>query len=48
VAKGETLYGLARSYYGDHRRWKEIYEANRAMIGGNPNQIRVGQKLAIP
>lgn len=48
VAKGDTLYGLARSYYGDHRRWKEIYEANRAAIGGNPNQIRVGQKLIIP
>jgi len=48
VAKKETLYSIARSYYnGDQARWKEIYEANRSKIG-NPNMIRVGQELIIP
>ena len=48
VAKKDTLYAIARMYYnGDHTRWKEIYEANRADIA-NPNMIRVGQRLVIP
>lgn len=47
VVRHDTLYGLARSYYGDQRRWKDIYEANRATIG-DPNKIRVGQRLVIP
>ena len=47
VVKSDTLYGLARMYYGDQRRWKEIYEANRTTIS-DPNKIRVGQRLVIP
>lgn len=48
VAKKETLYSIARMYYnGDHHRWREIYEANRAEIS-DPNRIRVGQRLVIP
>lgn len=47
VAKGDTLYKLARQYYNDQSKWKDIYEANRAEMG-NPNQIRVGQRLVIP
>jgi len=47
VAKKDTLYAIARTYYGDHRRWKDIYEANRADIS-DPNKIRVGQRLLIP
>ena len=47
VVKKDTLYGLARVYYGDQRRWKDIFEANRAAIS-DPNKIRVGQRLLIP
>ncbi len=47
VTKSETLYGLARTYYGDHHRWKAIYEANRSTIS-DPNSIQVGQRLLIP
>jgi len=47
VAKKETLYAIARSYYGDQRRWKDIYEANRSEIS-DPNKIRIGQRLVIP
>jgi len=48
VTKKETLYSLARQYYGDHTKWRVIYEANRTDIGEDPNRLRVGQKLAIP
>ena len=47
VARKETLYGLARQYYGDHHRWRDIYEANKSHVR-NPNKIFVGQRLAIP
>ena len=47
VQKGDTLYKLARTYYNDQHRWKDIYEANRAELG-DPNKIRVGQRLVIP
>ena len=47
VTKGDTLYALARHYYSNQRRWKEIYEANRGRIS-DPNRIHVGQRLVIP
>ncbi len=47
VQKKDTLYGLARTYYGDASRWKDIYNANRSVIG-NPNMIMVGQRLELP
>ena len=47
VAARETLYSLARQYYGDHRRWKDIYSANRSSVR-DPNKIFIGQRLAIP
>jgi nucleoid-associated protein YgaU len=47
VQKKETLYSISRQYYGDHTKWKDIYAANKSEIG-DPNKIRVGQKLVIP
>jgi nucleoid-associated protein YgaU len=47
VAKGDTLFSLARTYYSDARRWKDIYEANRSQVS-NPDRIFVGQELVIP
>ena len=47
VAKGDTLFSLARRYYQDQSRWKEIYEANGGKIL-NPDMIRIGQVLVIP
>lgn len=47
VSKKDTLYKLARQYYGDAKKWREIYDANRDQIA-NPNMIRVGQRLVIP
>jgi len=47
VGKKDTLYSLARKYYNDQRRWKDIYNANQDAIG-DPNKIYVGQRLLIP
>ena len=45
---GETLSHIALHYYGNATRWPEIHEANRAIIGSDPNLIRAGQFLCIP
>lgn len=47
VRKGDTLYKLARRFYNDQSRWREIWEANRNRIP-DPDQLRVGMKLIIP
>ncbi len=38
----------ALTYYKTANRWKEIYEANKDVIGANPNRIKTGQVLVIP
>ncbi|MCZ2818541.1 LysM peptidoglycan-binding domain-containing protein [Modestobacter sp. VKM Ac-2984] len=45
VQPGDTLGSIASGYSAT---WREIYEANRATIGPNPNLIQVGQQLTIP
>ncbi len=48
VAKGDTLFKLARQYYnGNQSMWRKIWEANKAQIS-DPNQLKVGQQLVIP
>ncbi len=48
VKSGDSLSKIAKALYGDAKRWPEIYAANKALIGDNPNLIRPGQKLRIP
>jgi nucleoid-associated protein YgaU len=47
VASGDTLSRIARQYYGDSRRWPEIFEANRADLP-DERSLRVGMRLTIP
>ena len=47
VARKDTLFSLARMYYGDASKWKDIFEANLSIIS-DPNKIRVGDRLVIP
>lgn len=44
----DWLSRLAIRFLGDVNQWTEIYEVNKAVIGPDPNKIRVGMKLWIP
>lgn len=47
VKAGDSLSKIAKEVYGDAKRWKEIYEANKDKIK-NPDVIHPGQELVIP
>lgn len=47
VKKGDTLWGIAKKYYGDGAKYTRIYDANKDKIK-NPNLIYVGQVFTIP
>lgn len=50
VVSGDSLWKIAArtSIYGNADMWRRIYDANKALIGPNPNLIFPGQKLVIP
>ena len=48
VKGGDSLSKIARRIYGDAKQWTRIYEANRELIGKNPDLIQPGQNLVIP
>ncbi len=48
VKSGDCLCAIARRFYGDDKRYIDIYNANKSIIGGNPNLIMPEQKLTIP
>ncbi len=48
VVRGDSLWAVARKSYGSGDGWAKIYEANREVIGPNPNLIYAGQVLTIP
>ena len=45
IAAGDTLWDLARTYYGDATMWTKIAEANPSAAANN---LVVGEKLSIP
>lgn len=47
VQRGDTLSGIAADQLGDAERWRELFEANRALIS-DPDTISPGQVLVIP
>lgn len=48
VVKGDCLWNIAKRFYGNGSLYTVIYNANQAVIGGNPNLIYPGQVLTIP
>ncbi len=47
VAKGETLGKIAKHYYGDAMKYKDIFAANTDILK-DPNLIYPDQELTIP
>jgi LysM repeat protein len=47
VRSGDTLSKISEGYYGNPADWTWIYDANKSKIS-NPNEIYVGESLAIP
>ena len=47
VDRGETLSEIAIRYYGDAREpsWRKLYDANKEVIGGDPQAIRPGDPI---
>lgn len=48
VKKGDSLWKISVKFYGKGSQYTKIYNANRGIIGRNPNLIYPGQKLVIP
>jgi nucleoid-associated protein YgaU len=48
VKSGDSLSRIAKRLYGDAKKWPRIYEANKDLIGKNPDLIQPGQNLVIP
>ena len=48
VVKGDCLWNIAKKFYGNGSKYTVIYNANRSVVGGNPNLIYPGQVLTIP
>lgn len=45
IQKGDTLYSIARRFYGSGNAWKTIAELNGIT---DPRQLRVGQQIILP
>jgi nucleoid-associated protein YgaU len=45
VKKGDTLYGISRSHYGDGKQWQKIAAANPGLT---PSSLKVGQTITLP
>ncbi len=48
VASGDSLSAIAARELGDADRWHELYDANRDVVGPDPNLIHPGQVLTLP
>jgi nucleoid-associated protein YgaU len=47
VASGDTLYKLAKRYYGNAGAWERIRAANADKLGGSID-LKLGTRLVIP
>lgn len=48
VKPGDCLWNIAKAIYGKGSGYTKIYNANKGVIGSNPNLIYAGQVFTIP
>lgn len=47
IKKGDTLSKIAKKFYGNANKWREIYQKNKKVIK-NPNILIPGTEIVIP
>jgi nucleoid-associated protein YgaU len=47
VESGDTLYKIARRFYGAGKYWEAVYNANRSLIN-DARELKLGWKLELP
>lgn len=47
VRKGDSLSAIARRELGDVEKWRAIYDANKDVVGPDPNEIYAGMRLRL-
>ncbi|MEZ5560566.1 MAG: peptidoglycan-binding protein LysM [Pseudomonadales bacterium] len=47
IQKGDTLYGIAKQFYGNGMKYPQLFDANREVIE-DPDKIYPGQKIRVP
>ncbi len=45
IQRNDTLWSIARQYYGDGAKWRMIAEYNNI---SNPNKLPIGRKITLP
>lgn len=48
VKEGDCLWNIAKQFYGNGASYTDIYNANKDVVGADPNLIYAGQVLTIP
>ncbi|WP_103528994.1 LysM peptidoglycan-binding domain-containing protein [Streptomyces sp. SM12] len=48
VQPGDSLWSITDEHRGDPEAWPEVYQANRDIVGENPNLILPGQEVTVP
>jgi nucleoid-associated protein YgaU len=48
VQAGDSLRSIALNVYGDANAWPRIYDANRDVIGPDPDALEAGTSLTLP
>lgn len=48
VKDGDTLSSIAKALYHDGAEWEIIFDANKELLNGKPNFLKIGMKLVIP
>lgn len=48
VKSGDSFYKISRDVLGDASRWRELFELNKDLVGGDPTHLQVGQLVKLP
>jgi nucleoid-associated protein YgaU len=48
VQPGDSLRSIALNVYGDANEWPRVYDANRDLIGPDPDALEAGTTLTLP